>query len=219
MNGGNDLRRLILFRDLDFSIRSGQIIGLAGRTGSGKTTLGRIAAGILRPDTGTVKIDEFDVGSLSSRESMLIRRGLRYVPQNPDSVLPSFLRVRTAVAESKLVSGLLPLEQSLWSETIMDEDLFEQSWLERLASDLSLGQRRRVVNMLVLQNCPRFLVLDEPFNGLHSGSKEKLCQVIKEMASRKGSGILVISHEEEILSVLCHTVFVLADGMIKQWAV
>lgn len=213
-NGSAEPEGLVLFSKLNFLIPSGQITGLVGRTGCGKTTLGKIAAGILRPDGGTVRMGDVDINHLTITERITLRKWLRYVPQNPDAVLSGRVKVKAAIAEARSIGNMPAEKAGEWDRFLESEELLKREWREMHAADLSLGERRRVVNLLALLICPRFLILDEPFNGLHGKPKEKLCQVLTGMAASKGAGILVISHDEDILHNLCARVFELREGKL-----
>jgi len=215
-NGSAEGVRVIL-DEVDFEFRAGSIIGLIGRTGVGKTTLGRIMSGILRPDHGTVSIGGVDLFDLNSDETREVRQWLRYVPQNPDAVLPTNITVDEALREASINTRLVRDEQMKWRDMIQTPVMYDPTWATRQIGDLSLGQRRRVVNLRSLQACPKFIILDEPFNGLDLEFKHGMLDLLRKVSTSKDIGIMFISHDVEALDTICDTIWLLENGVLEEY--
>lgn len=215
-DGSSGFVRTVL-DDVNFVFKAGAIVGMIGRTGVGKTTLGRIMGGLLRPDRGIVSFGDIDIFRRTAEETRLIRRWLRYVPQNPDAVLPSSITVAEALSEARNNSRLIPGEDSEWYRSIENTVLLDPMWAGRSVGDLSLGQRRRVVNLRSLQACPKFLILDEPFNGLDLETKRSMLKLLQTVSGERATGILFISHDVKALQEICDSVWYLESGKLLEY--
>lgn len=160
--------------DVGFSIEEGEVVGLIGANGAGKTTAIRQGLGLLGPTSGTVE----HFGGPPSRET---RRRIGYVPQNlglwPDLTVAENLRFASAAYGCDVGD--------------LDGELAQVS--ERLAGGLSLGLQRRVAFAAALQHSPDLLVLDEPTSGVDALARSRLWDRILERAE-SGVGVLVTTH-------------------------
>ncbi len=197
----------VVLDEIDFTITAGSIVGLVGRTGVGKTTFGRIITGLFRPDSGTVRLGNISLFDCRPHETRIIRQWLRYVPQNPDAVLPLNVSVAASLEEARSNTRLSSDECMKWSCLIEATTLYDKRWSTRMVGDLSLGQRRRIVNLRALQACPKFMVFDEPFNGLDFVSKQGMLDLLMKIAVEKQIGIMVISHDVEALKKICNAIW------------
>jgi len=200
-----------ILEKVDFHLPRGVVIGLVGRTGVGKTTLGKILGGLLRPDSGAVTIGDVDMITCAPSVVTRLRRWIRYVPQNPDASLPRGVSVAEALQEARdLAPDQDTGEQEWWARAVRCQ-LYEHDWANRSIGELSLGERRRVMNLRALLTNPRFLILDEPFNGLHGDAKMATLDILRTLSAGRGSAILVISHDALALKQSCDIVYEL-DG-------
>jgi ABC-type glutathione transport system ATPase component len=208
-----------IFYDLNFSISTGTIVGLMGRTGAGKTTLGKIISGLLKPDHGKIIIGKIDLLDNHQRYTAEIRKRIRFVPQNPDAVLPTYLLVSKALKEARLLSCLSKSEMRDWQDFIQNEFLCHPSWMKKEIGELSIGQKRRVINYRAIQACPKYLILDEPFNGLDVISKYEFLSLLRSICDNWSIGILIISHDEQAMQHVSDVIWNMADGMLtKYWS-
>ena len=206
-----------VLNEIDFVVRPGEITGLVGRTGVGKTTLGKVLGGLYRVDSGSVSIGSHDISRINGRQARMVRRMLRYVPQNPDAVLFESATVHMAMKEAQSISCLSPEETQRWSERVLARPLFKKSWLDRKYGELSLGERRRVINLRSLQSCPRFLIMDEPFNGLDLNTRGAMLKLLRVSAEEHGTGILIISHDVPALREVCDRIKLLSEKGIRSY--
>jgi len=205
-----------ILQRIDFQLSRGSVVGLVGRTGVGKTTLGKVLGGILTPDKGSVTIGDLDVIKCAPSVGTRLRRWIRYVPQNPDASLPRRVSVSEALQEARgLAPGHETGEQDWWARAIRSQ-LYEHDWADRAIGELSLGERRRVMNLRAFLTNPRFLILDEPFNGLHGDAKMATLDILRILSTRWRSAILVISHDAHALKQSCDTVYELDSCSLKE---
>ncbi|MCB0216037.1 MAG: ATP-binding cassette domain-containing protein, partial [Chloroflexi bacterium] len=181
-----------LIADLDLTLRAGEILALTGPSGVGKTTLLRLAVGLLRPASGRVRVAGRDIAGRSVPE---VCRELGYLPQDPSDLLIA----DTARGELELTlaaQGLEPVgarDPERWLARLGIAEL-----AERHPRELSTGQRQRVALGAVLVTGPVLLLLDEPTRGLDTVAVVSLARLLQGLAA-EGAGILVATHDRRML--------------------
>lgn len=160
--------------DVTFSVDGGEVVGLLGANGAGKTTVIRMLLGLLRPDAGEAAV-------LGGPPSLTTRRGLGYVPQGLG--LYAELTVSENVAFTAQAYGCAP--------AALPPGLAEVA--DRLVGGLPLGLQRRVAFVCALQHQPMVLVLDEPTSGVDPLARARLWDTVREQADA-GVGVLVTTH-------------------------
>ena len=198
-------------RDVTFTLADGEFIGLAGHTGSGKSTLIQHANGLLHPTVGRVL---FDGGDLADRRvAQACRSAVGLVFQYPEHQLFA-ATVREDVAFGPRNLGLSDEEiAERVGEALRLVHLDEEDIGERSPFELSGGQQRRVAFAGVLAMRPRVLVMDEPVAGLDPVARAEFLELIGEL-HRSGLSIIMASHSMEDLARLADRILVLAEGEI-----
>lgn len=148
-------------------------IGIVGRNGSGKTTLARVMAGLVAPDSGTVRIGSVDVGR--DRKGALGQVGILF--QNPDHQI-IFPTVEEEIAFGLTQMGQTPGKAAAGVSAILAR-FDKQHWAKAAIHQLSQGQRQLVCLMSVLAMCPAVIILDEPFAGLDIPTTRHLERVLE----------------------------------------
>jgi ABC-2 type transport system ATP-binding protein len=191
-------------KDVEFSIRPGEVVGYLGPNGSGKTTTARMLAGLLDPSSGRVVYDGRNIHD----DLIGYRRHLGYIPEEP--VLYPFLSGREYL---QLIGRLRQLP-----ETVLDKkiDGFMDLFGLRLAADQSIasyskGMRQKIVISSALLHDPAVILFDEPETGLDVTTTMMLRHFVRLLASR-GKAILYSSHILEVVERVCDRVIVLHRG-------
>jgi ABC-type multidrug transport system ATPase subunit len=169
---------------VDLEIAPGLTL-LLGRNGCGKSTLLKLAAGIERPDSGSIGIDGHDLWT----EEVAARRTLAYVPEQPD--LTPYATVREILG---LVCGLRGEPRERGREAL--ERVGLASLAHRSVRELSMGQRRRAVLAAALVGAPRHVLLDEPLEAMDRGAREDILAWIDGLLAA-GAVVVVVSHDIE----------------------
>ncbi|MCE9577094.1 MAG: ATP-binding cassette domain-containing protein [Deltaproteobacteria bacterium] len=177
---------------LSLSVEAGEIIGIVGPNGTGKSTLLAIIAGALPPDDGAVLIDGHAVWG-PQRERRKARGLLGYVPEAADP--PGHLIGDEVLALVAAVKGSEPLAPAV--RTRLGIDPIAAVRIDRM----SLGQRRRTCLAAALVGAPALLVLDEPDNGLDPAGAILLADLIREQASA-GVAVVLASHDDALLEAI-----------------
>ena len=206
------------FADVEFTLHKGEILGLAGLVGAGRTEIAETIFGIRARDGGRVSLGDEDISGLSSHA--IIRKGLVYAPEDRarhGAVLPM------SIAEN-LTSGLLDRvrqhfglidrahEERIGSETVSQYRV-RCAGIDQKLRQLSGGNQQKVVFGKWMGLAPKVAILDEPTRGVDVGAKDEIYELIEGLA-RDGMAILVISSEMEELVRLCDRILSVYEGRI-----
>ncbi|MHC4165679.1 MAG: ABC transporter ATP-binding protein [Planctomycetota bacterium] len=171
-------------KDISLSVGKGQIVGLIGPNGAGKSTLLNLMAGLIFPTEGCVSVCGHPARSIEARS------GLGYMPEHP-----AFLGRYSAWATLKYHGALLGLSRQTISAQIdkLTEQLQMDEYVDRPSADFSQGMKQRLALAIALMNDPRFLLLDEPSNGLDPIGIIQLRDLLKQLCDA-GTAIVISSH-------------------------
>jgi len=189
-------------------VEQGEVVGLLGVNGAGKTTFFHMVVGLVRPDSGRILLDNEDITSLPM--FMRARKGISYLPQEP-----SVFRKLTVQENLLAILESLPLDGRQRRERM--EELIEQMGLDKVrhnkAYALSGGERRRVevARSLVIE--PAFLLLDEPFSGIDPIQVLELQRIIADL-KRSGIGVLVTDHNVRETLAVTDRAYIIHNGAI-----
>lgn len=188
---------------VNMECRQGEITGIIGRNGAGKTVLFKIICGLLSLDSGEILIN----GIKRERQA---------------DVLPSVGIIIEEPAFLKYYSGIKNLEY-LYMINHKNNRQYLESIMEKVGLDpkskkhvgkYSMGMRQRLAIAQSIMEEPDFLVLDEPFNGLDSHGVNEMRELFLELKKR-GKVILIASHNSEDINILCDNVYSMESGVLK----
>ena len=204
---------------VDLSVRAGEIVGVIGETGSGKTTLARAVMGLVAPVAGEVRFEGREVSGLRGRERRAFRRagGMQLVFQDPLRSLDPDLTVEAVVAEGLAVRGDLGAsERRAAVARALELVGLDPGLAQRRPGEISGGQRQRVAIARAVILEPRLLICDEPVSALDASNRNYILRTLGELRDRIGLGIVVISHDLGSLAGLADRVVVLYRGRIVE---
>lgn len=204
-------------RDVSLEVYEGEVVGLVGETGSGKSTLGRLLVGLLSPEAGSIAFEGNPLALNNSSASKRLRRRIQLIPQDPfDSVSP-YLSVGQIVREPLDVQGTdTPVKRA---EQVQDALAAVglptlDAFLARHPHELSGGQLQRVVIARALVLEPKLIVADEPVSMLDASEQAKLITLLKAIQNERGIGLLLISHDLALVRKVADRILVMRDGQI-----
>ena len=183
---------------IDLEIKEGEFVFLVGPSGSGKTTLMKLITGEIRATSGTVIINDFDMGSIKRRKIPKMRRTLGVVFQ--DYRLIENMNVYDNVAFAMRVVGA-PNREIRQRVPYVLELVGLEGREKRLPTELSGGEQQRVAIARALVNSPRMIVADEPTGNLDPVRSLEL-MLLFEKINEMGTTILVVTHEKELVNAL-----------------
>lgn len=193
---------------VSLQVESGKVTGLLGPNGAGKTTTFYMAVGMIRPDSGTVRINESDI----TRYPMYIRarNGIGYLPQ--ESSVFRTLSVRENVMVILEHTTLSKPEQNRKADELLDE-LRIKHLSDQKAAVLSGGERRRLEITRVLATNPAFILLDEPFAGVDPIAVIDIQKIIGILTERH-IGVLISDHNVRETLGVCDEAFIMNNGTV-----
>lgn len=198
--------------DLSFTVRAGEFFGIAGHTGSGKSTLIQLANGLLKPTRGSVLAKGRSLSD--KRVATETRRDIGVVFQYPEHQLfAATVFDDVAFGPRNLGYSAERIEES-YREALALVHLDPDELRERSPFSLSGGQQRRVAFAGVLAMNPSALVLDEPVAGLDPKSKRLFLELLMELHRDHGITIAIVSHNMDDLAELCDRILVLNEGKL-----
>jgi ABC-2 type transport system ATP-binding protein len=197
---------LVAVRDLSFEVHPGEVVGLLGPNGSGKSTTVKMLTGLLRPTSGTVRLDGADaLANLQAYKAVL-----GYVPEEPHlySYLtgPEYLRLVGRLRG--LPDGALDAKIDRFLQLL---DIYDDRY--QTLSSYSKGMRQKVLIAAAVLHNPRIVLLDEPFSGLDVSATRVLKAFVSELVD-DGKIIVFSSHVLEVVEQVCSRVVILKDGRV-----
>ncbi len=210
---------LTVVDDVSFDVREGEVVGLVGATGAGKSTLGMLLVRLLDGEGGTVHFDGHDLLAAGGAELKALRAQVQMLFQDPFEALSPRLTIADAVREPLDVQGIGDkaergdrVKVALADCRLPTDDAF----LSRHTHELSGGQLQRVALARALVLDPRLLVADEAVSMLDPSEQAKMIQLLKHLQVERGMAMIFISHDLSVVLRVADRVLVLAGGRIVE---
>ncbi len=194
-------------KGVSFGVEEGAFFGLLGPNGAGKSTLINSMSGLVVPDSGTIKVQGFDVID-DYRET---RRTLGLVPQ--ELIADPFFNIRELLELQSGYFGIKGAEQKRWIDELL-ERLALADKAKANTNQLSGGMKRRVLIAMALVHKPKVLVLDEPTAGVDVDLRRTLWDFTKEL-HQQGHTIILTTHYLEEAEALCEKVAIMQKGQVR----
>jgi ABC-type glutathione transport system ATPase component len=202
-------------RDINFSLRRGECLGIVGASGSGKTTLARALLQMVRHE-GRVVLAGQALGALRGAALCAARRRLQVVFQDPAGSFNPHKTVGEIIAEAWRLGGVRAADEAGRAAGLLALVGLEAALLGRLPANLSGGQAQRVAIARALAADPALIVLDEPTSSLDVLTQDGLLGLLGDLARTRGLGYIVITHDLSVVRRLAHRVAVLHQGTMVE---
>lgn len=193
---------------LSVYVSTGEIVGLLGPNGAGKTTTFYMIVGMIRPDSGSISLDDEDISRLPVYKRAL--RGISYLPQEP-----SIFRKLTVRDNFRAILEIKGYTQSYIDERVelLLDEFNLREFSERQAYQLSGGERRRAEIARTIATNPTFILFDEPFAGIDPIAIIELKKMLLYL-KQKGLGILVTDHNVRETLSITDRAYIISNGSI-----
>jgi oligopeptide/dipeptide ABC transporter ATP-binding protein len=202
--------------DVSFDIRRGEVLGCVGETGSGKSTLGRVILGLIRPDAGEVWLDGRRIDHLAPSEMRPVRRDLQIVFQDPLNALNARRTVAESIARPLLNFGAARPEAQRRVQELLEIVGLNPEHANRYPHEFSGGQCQRIGIARALALNPKFLFLDEPVSALDVSVQAQILNLLKELQERLGLTYLFVTHDLKIVKHIADRILVLYHGRVME---
>ena len=206
-NLSKQYNNILAVKNINFKINKGSIVGLLGPNGCGKTTTIGMMLGLIKPTSGTVFINGQNIENENNRTKILEK--VNFI--SPYVELPKKLTVEENLKVYGKLYGVNNLQDKI-SDLMKQLNLFE--FKKRKTGELSSGQKNRVSLAKALINEPEILFLDEPTASLDPDVGDYIRTYIEGFASKKGTTILLASHNMDEVERLCNEVMMMKNGEI-----
>lgn len=202
-----------VLKDVNMTLKSGEIVAVVGKSGSGKSTLLHVLSGFIYPDAGHIEMNGMNLSDLDEKKWAAFRRdNFGFIFQNYE-LIPSL----TAFENVELPMILAGVPKSERKKKV--NDLLEKVGLETHAThypnELSGGQQQRVSIARSLISNPKVILADEPTGALDSETEQSILSLIQDLNKLEGITFMIITHDEEVASIADRTLRI-HDGILKQ---
>lgn len=202
--------------DVSFDIEKGEIFGIIGESGSGKSTVGRCVLRLIDVDSGDIFFDGQNITRLNKREQKKLRPRMQMVFQNPLASFNPKKTIRFSLEESARVNKI---DESVYKQRLsklikyvaLSEDL-----LSRYPKDLSGGQLQRLAIARALMLNPDFILADEPVSALDVSVQAQILNLMLDLKNDYNQTILFISHDLNVVKHICDKVAVIYLGAVME---
>jgi peptide/nickel transport system ATP-binding protein len=210
--------KFIAVRDISFSIRQGQTLGIVGESGSGKTTTALCILRLMKFNSGQIFFDGIDLLKMSKDQISSYKRRVQIVFQNPFGSLNPRFTVWQILEEPMILHGLgsSDIERRSRACTLLEQVGLPSDSLNRYPHEFSGGQRQRISIARALALTPSLIVCDEPVSSLDVSVQAQILNLLKDLQQELGLSYLFISHDLEVVRHMSNELIVMRDGVIVE---
>ena len=204
-------------QDVGFELCEGETLALVGESGSGKSTTGRAVLRLIEVDEGSIEVDGVDVCGLSTSAMRKARRRMQMIFQDPFASLNPRISVGKLVAEPMVIHGVASgseLDDKV--ESLFLRVGLEADHIRRYPHEFSGGQRQRLSIARALGVGPKLIVADEPTSALDVTVQMQVLALLDDMVRERGMGLILISHDLNLVASFCDRVIVMYGGRIME---
>jgi ABC-type oligopeptide transport system ATPase subunit len=203
-------------KNISFTIAEGDIFGLVGESGAGKTTLARTILFLEPPSAGEIFFKDIRLSSLTAKEMRKMRSRMQIIFQDPHSALDPRLTIRQSMEEGLKNFGVPRDERRERVKTLLEQVEIPWSQEDWYPHEFSGGQKQRIVLARALSMKPEFLVLDEPVSSLDVSIQAGIINLLLDLKKEYNLTYLFISHDLDLIGYLATTIGVLKEGRLVE---
>ncbi|MFC7518853.1 ABC transporter ATP-binding protein [Herbaspirillum sp. GCM10030257] len=201
--------------DVSLQVRAGEVLGLVGESGCGKSTVGRMVAGLLPPTSGSIEFDGNDV----TKASLASHLKTQMVFQNPYASLNPRMRIDQLITEAAVYHGIIKKDNAAnFVAALLQQVGLNSEYANRYPHQFSGGQRQRIAIARALALNPKFIVCDEAVSALDVSVQAQILNLFMDLRESQGLTYLFISHNLAVVEYIADRVAIMYLGRIVELA-
>jgi len=203
---------------VSFDVRKGEVLGLVGESGCGKTTLGRALLRLVEPTSGKIVYEGMDWTGLRPSALKERRSQIQLIFQDPYSSLNPRLRIGSAITEAMMVHGIGSGERDRRRRVaeLLEKVSLRSEYVDRYPHEFSGGQRQRIVIARALSLRPSFLICDESVSALDVSVQAQVLNLLNDLRREFGFTVVFISHDLSVIRYISDRIIVMNKGRIEE---
>jgi peptide/nickel transport system ATP-binding protein len=203
-------KKFDILKNVSFDVEEGEILGICGESGGGKSTLAKLITGIIKPTKGLVILNENKVNAQTNSNPIQI------LFQNHGEILNPFRKVQSIIDEALKITSVDDNNIEKERDNVLSSVGFPKELHNRKGYELSGGEQQRAALARLLAVKPALLILDEPFSAQDVESQLKLVKLFKQLNSDFNLTMICISHDLRILRNLADRIIIVKEGEIVE---
>jgi peptide/nickel transport system ATP-binding protein len=201
-----------VLKNISFKVHSGQTYGIVGESGTGKTTLGKIIAGIEKATTGEILFQGESLANMTKQAFSGFRRKVQMLFQDPEGSLNPKKTIQKSLDEILALIKMPQSERKRALADILQTVGLSTEILGRYPNQISGGQNQRIALARILLLEPEIIILDEPTSALDISVQAQILHLLKDLQKKKNLTYIYISHDRDITKFMCHDIGVITQG-------